>query len=166
MAKLYVLIGRIGCGKTTYAHKLCEQETTVLLSHDELMLQVNTNCIGREAHVKQAMSITEYFMNLSKQLVSKGISVVLDYGFWTRKEREQVRCLAKELGVDYEIIYISIPEELRKHYVEKRNKKIKSDEKAYVMDKEKLERLDAFFEEPQEDEYDLLLNENFSKNEN
>ena len=38
MAKVILTCGKLGCGKTTYAKRLCAERGAVLLSADELML--------------------------------------------------------------------------------------------------------------------------------
>lgn len=40
MSKVTVTCGKLGCGKTTYAKRLCAERCAALLSADELMLSL------------------------------------------------------------------------------------------------------------------------------
>ena len=37
MAKVYLICGKLCCGKTTYAQKLCKENKAILLSVDEII---------------------------------------------------------------------------------------------------------------------------------
>ena len=40
MAKVYLICGKLCCGKTTYSQKLCAENDAIVLSVDELTLTV------------------------------------------------------------------------------------------------------------------------------
>jgi len=50
-----------------------------------------------------------------------GLSVVLDFGFWTRCERDVVRARASQLGFEHVLYALECPEELRWKRFEARN---------------------------------------------
>ena len=43
---------------------------------------------------------------LAQHLLAKGQSVVLDYGYWTRSERDEKRLFARSLGVKVELHHL------------------------------------------------------------
>ena len=105
MAKVYLICGKLCCGKTTYSQKICAENKAVLLSVDEMTLTVfGQNC--GEKHDEYVLNAKKYLLNKSLELIDKNINVVLDWGFWTRKEREFTKDFYKTQGVDCELHYI------------------------------------------------------------
>ena len=86
MAKVFMICGKICCGKTTYAKKRCTDHNAVLLSVDEITLALFGQHCG-EKHDEYVLNAKTYLLNKSLELINKNINVVLDWGFWTRKER-------------------------------------------------------------------------------
>lgn len=152
MSCVYVVIGKIASGKTTWACKF-KEEKSIVLSHDELMLYLSDNCEGRVAHVERANRISKYFAKVSKDLVDLGISPILDYGFWTKAERNLLKEELSKYGIPYKMIYIKCDEKKRLDRLEKRNQSLaNSKQREYIIPPTLRERLDGFFEEPDEDE--------------
>ncbi len=50
-----------------------------------------------------------------------GLSVVLDFGFWTRRERDAVRARVARLGFEHVLYALEVAEEVRWKRVEARN---------------------------------------------
>jgi hypothetical protein len=46
---------------------------------------------------------------LAQEILSLGLSVVLDFGLWARIERDEMRSAAGGLGVDVELHYLDVP---------------------------------------------------------
>ena len=46
---------------------------------------------------------------LGKRLLAQGVSVILDYGFWAREQREEKFREARALGADFQIRYVHAP---------------------------------------------------------
>lgn len=152
MSCVYVVIGKIASGKTTWACNFREDKS-IILSHDELMLYLSDNCEGRTAHVERANRISKYFASVSKDLVNLGISPILDYGFWTKAERSIIREELERLNIPYKMMYITCDEEKRFERLEKRNQSLSSStQREYIIPPTLRERLDSFFEEPSEEE--------------
>ncbi|MBE6114147.1 MAG: ATP-binding protein [Erysipelotrichaceae bacterium] len=149
MNQVYILVGKIASGKTTWADHKAKEEKCVLLSHDDLMLVLADDCEGRAAHVDRAKRISKYYAKLSASLVDQEISVILDYGFWTKEERGLITAELTKYNVPYTMLYITCSEENRIQRLEKRNQDLlRSDQREYVIPTVLRERLDAFFEEP------------------
>jgi predicted kinase len=54
------------------------------------------------------------FIWLARRALSLGISVILDFGVWSRKERSALRALAMDEGARYELIYMEIDEKTQR----------------------------------------------------
>lgn len=158
MACVYILVGKIASGKTTWAKQKCSEEKAIVLSHDDLMLELSDECEGREAHVDRACRISKYFAKLCADLVKVGISPILDYGFWTVRERNLIKDELKKLDIPYEMLYITCKETIRIQRLEERNQLLEeSDKREYIIPRALRERLDAFFEEPLDSEEMIVV---------
>lgn len=150
MAKVYILCGKIASGKTTYAHQIMKQEKAVILSIDDVMLNLYEGCL-KEAHDATAWRILNYFMTFIPQCLSLDISCILDYGFWRKEERSQLIKLLEKHHFPYEFIYISCDDAIRKQRLIQRNEEnALKDGRQYIIDEVLLSRLDQRFEEPLE----------------
>ena len=126
MAKVYLICGKLCCGKTTYSQKLCAENDVVLLSVNEMTLTVfGQNC--GDKHDEYVLNAKKYLLSKSLELIDKNINIVLDWGFWTRKEREFAKDFYKSRGIDCELHYIDISDDVCKARIEKRNKAVLTD---------------------------------------
>lgn len=156
MAKVYLICGKLCCGKTTYSQKLCNENGALLLSVDEMTLTVfGQNC--GDKHDEYVLNAKKYLLNKSLELIDKNINIVLDWGFWTRKEREFAKDFYKSCGIDCELHYIDISDDVCKARIEKRNKAVLTDKtSAYYVDENLLDKFNSIFETPSEDEIDVV----------
>ena len=58
---------------------------------------------------------------LAQELVRLGLSVVLDFGLWARVERDELRSVARGLGVGVELHYIEVPADELWRRIDRRN---------------------------------------------
>ena len=160
MAKVYLICGKICCGKTTYSRKICAENDAVLLSVDEMTLTVfGQNC--GENHDEYVLKAKTYLLNKSLELIDKNINVVLDWGFWTKKERDFTKDFYKAHSIDCELHYIDINDDVWKTRIEQRNKAVLADEtNAYYVDENLLAKFNSMFEVPSEDEIDDVAKSN------
>ena len=152
MAKVYLICGKLCCGKTTYSQKLCAENDAIVLSVDELTLTVfGQNC--GEKHDEYVLNAKKYLLNKSLALIDKNINIVLDWGFWTRKEREFTKDFYKSRGIDCELHYIDISDDVWKARTEQRNQTVLTGKtSAYYVDENLLAKFNSIFEAPSEDE--------------
>ena len=136
MAKVIMTCGRICCGKSTYARRLQAERNAVILSIDEITLTL---------------------FPVSLQILKAGTDVILDWGLWTRAQRDWFRAFYTERGVEYEIRYLRVDKAEWERRIRKRNAGQAEDPSAYYVDEGLLRKAGTLFEEPSPDETDVLL---------
>ncbi len=156
MAKVIMTCGRICCGKSTYAKKLCEERRAVILSIDEITLALFPDGTG-EQHDTYVSRAAQYLLSLSLQILRSGTDVILDWGLWTRAQRDRLRTFYTEHGVEYEIHYLRISREEWERRIRNRNGKQAEDPSAYYVDEGLLRKVENLFEEPSAEESDIFI---------
>ena len=156
MAKVYLICGKICCGKTSYAQNLCNDNNAVLLSVDEIMLALFGQHCG-DKHDEYVERTEKYLLNKSLELICKDINVVLDWGFWTKAERESAKGFFKSRNIECELHYIDISDEVWKSRLFKRNNAVIANEiSVYYIDDNLAAKFASIFEVPSEDEIDVV----------
>ncbi len=156
MTKVILICGKICCGKTTYAEKLCAENNAILLSIDEITLALFGQHCG-DKHDEYVERTEKYLLNKSLELIQMDINVVLDWGFWTKAERLAVKEFYESRGIEYEFHYIDVSDEIWKYRLNKRNNAVLAEEtSAYYVDDNLAAKFASIFEVPSEDEIDVI----------
>ncbi|MCI6277285.1 MAG: ATP-binding protein [Clostridium sp.] len=157
MATIYMLCGKVGSGKSTYAQNLKSDRNTFVLSYDELMLVLFDDCIGPAKHQDMVSRCKKFLFGQALQLLEMNIDVVLDFGFWTKSEREETKKFFSDKNIEVKLHYINPPYEVITEHLEIRNKAIDQGLRGYYMTPEKRKRFDSFFQEPSKEEIDKYI---------
>ena len=106
-ARLVLLCGLPASGKTTLARELAAAYGAVRLDPDawELALGVDPFDAAFQARLEAQ------FWELTQRLLALGTSVVLEWGFWARSERDEKRDAARRLGAAVELRFLDAPYE-------------------------------------------------------
>lgn len=156
MAKVILICGRICCGKTTYAEKLCAENNAILLSIDEITLALFGQHCG-DKHDEYVERTEKYLLNKSLELIQMDINVVLDWGFWTKAERGSVKEFYKSRNIECEFHYIDISDETWKNRLNNRNIAVLAEEtNAYYVDDNIAAKFASIFEVPNKAEIDVV----------
>ena len=156
MPKVYLICGKISSGKSTYAEQLRIQNNAVLLSTDEITLALFGQHCG-DKHDDYVERTQNYLFNKSLELIEVGINVILDWGFWLKEERDYAREFYNSRNIECEFHYIDISDETWKARLKKRNNAILAEETtAYYIDDNLAKKFASIFEEPNEDEIDVI----------
>ena len=155
MAKVIMTCGKICCGKSTYARRLQAKRNAVILSIDEITLSMFPEGAG-EQHDIYADRAEQYLLSLSLQILKAGTDVILDWGLWTRVQRDRLRAFYTERGVEYEIRYLRVDRAEWERRIRERNAGRAKDPSAYYVDEGLLRKVESLFEEPSPDETDVL----------
>ena len=158
MSKVYLICGRICCGKTTYSKKICAEKNAILLSVDEIMLSLFDQCCGEELHLEYEKRIKNHLFDKSLEIIEKGFNVVLDWGFWTKDERNATKDFYKSRNIDCELHYIEIDDETWEYQLNKRNNEVLENKtKAYYMEHSRALEFASMFKKPDVDEVDVFI---------
>ena len=105
--RLVLLCGLPASGKTSLAREIADAYGAVRLSLDEweLALDVDPFDAGFQTRLEAE------FWQLTRRLLVLGTSVVLEWGFWARSERDEKREAARTLGVAVELRFLDEPYE-------------------------------------------------------
>lgn len=152
MGRVILICGKIGSGKTTYAEKLAKEENAVIITQDELMLELfgaELYTDDRKSYEVYCARVEEYVKRKAGEAAKAGATVICENGFWSRSERNELRKLYAGMDVCCELHYIDTPEEQRLINVQKRNRAVRSGESGFVLTNEEVNH---FFETPDKDE--------------
>lgn len=157
MAKVIMTCGKICSGKSTYAEKLRRQSHGIVLSVDEIMLALFGQNAGSQ-HDEYVRRTEQYLFGKSVELVESEMTVILDWGFWKRAERDFARTFYKRRNIAYEFHYIDVRDEVWSRRLEQRNRLVEAGEtNAYFIDEGLAEKFDALFEMPAKEEMDVWV---------
>ena len=100
---MFIICGLPGSGKTTLAQKIGAQASAIRLSPDDWMDALEINLW--ESSMREKIEALQW--NFGKQLLSSGISVIIEWGTWARAERDTLRTEARSLGAEVELHYLT-----------------------------------------------------------
>ena len=101
-ARLILICGLPGSGKTTLAKQLAPKVPAVRFCPDEWKHDLGIDYYDEEMRVR----LEERIWRLGQELLGLGQSVILENGFWAREERDELRLAARTLGVAVELHYL------------------------------------------------------------
>lgn len=110
-AKLMLICGLPGAGKTTLAHKLAQETSALLLSQDQWKAALGIDYYADEPGERLINRLKE----LAWELLEHGQDVIMEFGFWPRVERDELRNRARENNIAVELYFLDVPvEELQR----------------------------------------------------
>ena len=156
MAKLLCICGKIGCGKTYYANRLKEQAHAVILSTDEVTYDLTNNQQG-DGYDEFAIRVNLYLRKKAVEIVNAGCTVILDWGFWTKENRKEIKRYGENNGVLVEMHYIDIDDKTWYENIEKRNNEVISGNggSSFYVNEGLLNKVSSLFEIPEKEEIDI-----------
>ena len=103
--RLLLTCGLPAAGKTTLARQLAADRSGLRLTQDEWLIALGSSPWDASTRRK----VDRELWRLAQEILRLGLSVVLDFGLWARIERDEIRSVARGLGVGVELHYLDVP---------------------------------------------------------
>jgi predicted kinase len=152
VATLFITCGVTGAGKTTVAKRLEVEHKALRLTADEWLhelyrdddlARLNENGDLRAPHRPQVERIQ---WALALRALGLGMNVVLDWGLWTREERDRYRIEAQGRGIRVVLCVLDASREELLRRLAARNSDLPAG--TFRIDETQLERALGWFERP------------------
>jgi predicted kinase len=150
MATLILICGLPGAGKTTLAKRLEASRRAVRLCPDGWIKAAMKDGSDKDERSRLREVIEGLQWTLALKLLALDLTVILENGFWSRGERENVRAAGQALGARVELHYLNVPPEELWRRIERRNAEPGGD--SFHITREELEQWRPWFHVPVPDE--------------
>ena len=151
MARVNIVCGSTGAGKTTFARALAEELGAARFSIDEWMGELFWPDQQPGADYRWAIERVErcerQIWSVSRDLLKIGCDVVLDLGFTESVQRRRFIEWAQQAGGDPVIHYLDVDAETRRRRVHERNR-AKDGTYVFHVDDEMFDFMENLFEPP------------------
>ena len=154
-ARMHLIIGPVGSGKSTFALALGRQHRAVRHCLDDWMASLfradrpETGVV--EWYVERAARCVDQIWKMSAQAIDSGHSVVLEIGLLRRSERERLYARVDAAGYALDVYVLDAPREVRWERVESRNRE-KGETFSMVVPRHVFEMASDMWEPPDETE--------------
>lgn len=104
MPIVYLLCGLPGSGKTTYAKEL-ETQGVIRLTLDEELFKRHGRHLPEGTYSEYEKKTKDALTEELVQHLKQNRSVVLDWGFWKREDRDRIAQLVRDNGGEPKLLY-------------------------------------------------------------
>lgn len=113
---LYLMVGLPGSGKTTRSLEIEASRGALRLSPDEWLGPL----FGKTENERARDVIEGRLIWLALKALAGGNDVILDFGFWSKEERDALRFAATTVGASCRLIYLEVDESEQRLRLERR----------------------------------------------
>jgi predicted kinase len=156
MARIHLLLGPVGAGKSTFARSLCAEQRAIRLVLDDWMARLygadERPTTGRIAwYLERRDRCLAQIWEVADNLVALGTSVVLEIGLIRRDERASFYRRVDDVGHALTVHLLDAPRDLRRARVLRRNEE-QGETFAQVVPLEFFELASDMWEPPDDEE--------------
>ena len=120
--KLLFLCGKMAAGKSTLARELAARENAMLFVQDEWLDALYPNgVINVATYLEYSGRINKLLAPVVVDLLSRGVSVVLDFPGNTRNQRAWLRGIVERAGAAHELHFLDTADAICKAQLEARS---------------------------------------------
>ena len=154
------MVGLPCSGKTTAARDLETRFSALRLTTDEWHIRLfgddfaDMDDPGHERHDARHLVLESLLWEVAARALRLGTNVVLDFGCWSRGEREEFRARTRALGAEFRMHFTDAPEEVLLTRLAARN--ADHPDGTFRIEPHQLKQWIGQFERPAPDELDQL----------
>jgi predicted kinase len=152
MATLFLICGLPGSGKTTLARQLELSRPALRLCPDEWIAPLLPDVTDTVELDRLRSPVESVQWQVAKQVLTLGVDVVLEWGFWSREERAGYRSQAEALGAHVELRYLDVGREELWARLSKRNADLPPG--TFAVTEQQLDLWWGWFQPPTPDEFE------------
>ena len=155
MATLFLTCGMPGSGKTTLARRIEQEQPALRLTADEWLFELfgppaEPPEVMRGAPSERRTAVEALQWQVAAAALRRGVDVVLDWGVWTRQERDDYRARAHALGARTVVRLLEVSREEQWRRISARNAALPPG--TLAIEEQYLDLWATWFERPTEDE--------------
>ncbi len=153
MTTLFLTCGLQGSGKTTLAKRLEIQHSALRLTADEWLHELHPEVSGVELdELRNPVERVQW--SVATRALALGCNVILDWGLWSREERDRYRLEARELGAQVVLCLVDATREELMERLARRNADARAG--TFHISESRLDQSIALFERPTQEEISLF----------
>jgi predicted kinase len=159
VATLHLIVGLPCSGKTTLARQLETKYFALRLTTDEWHIRLfghdyadNMTESEEAKHDSRHDPVEAIMWDVAARVLVLGVDVILDFGCWVRSQRDEFRSRSENLGADFKIHFVDVPQEVLFERLKARNDR--HTEETFVIPEAKLKEWIRIFEPPSSEELD------------
>lgn len=164
MAKVIIVCGKICSGKSHYSREIKEKYNAVLIEPDEATYELINNGQGEFYNIF-SKRLNNYLTKKVGEIAQAGANVIFERGLWSKKDRKEIKEYYENLGIECELHYVYVSNEVWKQNILERNERVLNGNGGsdFYLDEGLMKKLESKWEEPQEDEVDRIYIVNRNK---